>query len=116
TALRMASGAADLAITRAGSTIFEIAAWGLPAIVVPITESNGNHQRKNAYTYARAGAAEVIEEQNLTPHLLASEVERLMGEEAERARMTKAAQEFARTDAADKIARQIIAVLSEHEK
>ena len=54
--LRMASGISRLVVSRAGSTIFEIAAWGLPSIVIPITDSNGDHQRKNAFNYARAGS------------------------------------------------------------
>ena len=62
--IRMATGISKLIISRAGSTIFEIAAWGLPSIIIPITDSNGDHQRKNAFNYARAGACTVIEENN----------------------------------------------------
>ena len=58
--------------------IFEIASWGVPSIIIPITNSNGNHQRKNAYNYARMGAGEVIEESNLTSHLLVSEIDKLL--------------------------------------
>ena len=115
-ALRMAAGAADIAITRAGSTLFEIAAWGLPAIIIPITDSNGDHQRKNAYNYARTGAAVVIEEGNLSTTILVSEVERLMNKPDERETMKKAALGFARTDAADLIAREIIGLALKHEK
>ena len=115
-AMRMAAGVADLIVSRAGSAIFEIAIWGVPSIIIPITESNGDHQRKNAYSYARAGACEVIEEKNLTPHLFVSEINRLMEDENQRKKMSEAARAFARTDAAEKIAEQIIAVLLEHQK
>lgn len=112
--LRMAAGAADLVISRAGSTIFEIAQWNIPAILIPITESNGDHQRKNAYSYARSGAAVVVEENNLTPNLLKLEISRLMDNESERMKMKKAAQAFAHLDAADLIAKEIISIASEH--
>jgi len=62
-AMSMAAGAADLVISRAGSTIFEISAWGVPSIIVPFEHSHGDHARKNAFNYARRGAASVIEEQ-----------------------------------------------------
>jgi len=71
-ALRMSAGGADLIVSRAGSGIFEIAAWAVPSIVIPITNSNGDHQRKNAFSYSRSGAAIVIEERNLTPNVLMS--------------------------------------------
>jgi UDP-N-acetylglucosamine--N-acetylmuramyl-(pentapeptide) pyrophosphoryl-undecaprenol N-acetylglucosamine transferase len=115
TKLRLAAGVATLVLSRAGSTIFEIAAWGLPSIVIPITKSNGDHQRKNAFTYARSGACEVIEETNLGAHVLASEITRLMEDGAERARMSEAAKSFAKYDAAEKIAREIVNILLKHQ-
>src|SRR5262249_39536744 len=75
-AMRMSAGAAALVISRAGSTIFEIASWGLPSIIIPIPEPVSHDQVKNAFAYARAGACAVIEQNNLTPGLLTSEVER----------------------------------------
>lgn len=113
--MRMAAGIADLIISRAGSTIFEIAVWGIPSIIIPITDSNGDHQRKNAYSYARTGAAIVMEELNLTPHVLAAEVDRIIEDAGERGKMRKAALGFARTDAADSIAQELIAIGIEHE-
>ena len=115
-AMKMAAGVADLVISRAGSTIFEIAAWGIPSIIIPITNTNGGHQRKNAYSYARAGAGDVIEEKNLTPHLLVSEVDRLIEDKEKRAKMGIAAKDFFQENAAIKIARQTMNVLLEHRK
>lgn len=112
--LKSAAGAADLIISRAGSTIFEIAAWGIPSIIIPITDSNGDHQRQNAYAYARSGGCIVIEEANLTPNLLLAEINRILSNAALREQMREGARSFARLDGAEKIAQEIIAVLKEH--
>lgn len=114
--LTMSAGAADLIISRAGSFIFEIAIWGIPSIVIPITESNGNHQRMNAYAYARSGASFVIEESNLTSHVLLSEIDRVLQDEKMREKMALAAKNFSHPDAAKKIAREIINIALTHEK
>lgn len=113
--MKLSAEVADVVISRAGSTIFEIAAWGIPAILIPISNHVGDHQRKNAFAYARAGGAVVIEEANLGPNILMSEIEQLMGDENKRASMKAAAKNFARTDAAEKISEQIIAVLLRHQ-
>lgn len=113
--MKLASEIATIVISRAGSAIFEIAAWGVPAILIPITNSNADHQRKNAFAYARAGGANVIEEANLTPNILFAEIDRLMGDSVRRAEMKEAAQKFTRTDAAEKIAEQIVGVLVRHQ-
>ncbi|MEK9182419.1 MAG: UDP-N-acetylglucosamine--N-acetylmuramyl-(pentapeptide) pyrophosphoryl-undecaprenol N-acetylglucosamine transferase [Patescibacteria group bacterium] len=115
-AMSMSAGVADLVISRAGSAIFEIAAWGIPSIIIPITNSVSNHQRNNAYSYARSGAAVVIEESNLSDDILVSEVNRIIRNKSESDRMRKNAKEFAKTDAAEKIAREIIRVGLTHEK
>ena len=114
--LIMAAGASNLIISRAGSTIFEIASWGVPSIVIPITESNGNHQRVNAYAYARSGAASVIEEANLTTNVLVGEIDRVLQDKNIREKMSIAAKNFTRPDAADLIAREIINISLNHEK
>lgn len=113
--LTMAAGASDLIISRAGSFIFEIAAWGIPSIVIPITESNGNHQRMNAYAYARSGASIVIEESNLTTNVLSAEIDRVLHDPKMREKMSIAAKVFCKPDAARKIAREIINIALTHE-
>ena len=114
-AMRMAYGAADLVISRAGSSsIFEIAASGLPSIMVPLDGSAQDHQRVNAYAYARGGAAVVIEQRNLAPHILKSEIERLLNNYKEREKMSEAAAKFAKPLAAETIAREIIKVAINH--
>jgi UDP-N-acetylglucosamine--N-acetylmuramyl-(pentapeptide) pyrophosphoryl-undecaprenol N-acetylglucosamine transferase len=113
-AIRMSAGASDLIITRAGSTLFEIALWGIPSIVIPITASNGNHQRKNAYTYARAGAGTVIEEANLSDDILFAEINRIMDNPENYNKMVESAKNFARPEAAHTIAEEIISIALSH--
>ncbi len=116
-AMRMAAGASTLIISRAGSnSIFEIALWGKPSMIIPIPEDVSRDQRSNAFAYARTGAAIALEQANLTPHLVVSEVDRLMGDAALRTTMSEAAKTFARPDAAAKIAREILDLALEHEK
>jgi len=113
--LKMAASAADIVVSRAGSALFEIAAWGKPAIVIPITESNGDHQRENAYNFARKTGATVIEEENLSPNLFESEVSRLFADPARREMLGRKAKEFSTPDAAEKIARELINIAITHE-
>ncbi len=104
----------DIIITRAGSTLFEIAQWEKPAIIVPITESNGNHQRKNAFAYTRPGAGVVIEERNFSAHILRSQIEKIMKDTALYASMKQAAKSFQRPSAAADIAKEIIHIAASH--
>lgn len=115
-AMSMSAGVSELVISRAGSGIFEIAAWGIPSIIIPITNSISNHQRNNAYSYARSGAAVVIEEANLNAQILVSEINRIMQNKNEMERMKKSAKDFGKLDAAEKIAREIIRIALKHEK
>lgn len=114
--ISMAAGAANLAITRAGSTLFEIAHWGIPSIVIPITDSNGDHQRQNAYYYAGFGGATVIEEGNLSPNILLAEIKRILDDKNIAEKMSQGAKSFVTTDAAHLIAKEILNIGLEHEK
>lgn len=113
-AIRMAAGVASIVITRAGSMLFEIASWKVPAVVIPITESNDDHQRKNAYNYARVGGGIVIEEKNLTPHIIVHEIDRIIENREIYRKMQEDAQKFFRNDAAEKIARKVIEIGLSH--
>ncbi len=116
-ATRMSAGAASLIVSRAGAgNIFEAAAWGIPAILVPIPEPTSHDQTKNAFSYARAGAAIVIEQNNLSPRLLTSEVNRILTNDAARHAMQNAARAFARPDAAKLIATAILDIALSHEQ
>ena len=109
-ALRMVAGVASLALTRAGSALFEFAQWGLPAIVIPIPEQISHDQRTNAFTYARSGGAVVIEQANLTGSILKSEIDRLLGDKTLLAKMAAGAKSFARL-----VATEILNLALEHE-
>ena len=115
-ALRMAGGVATIIISRAGSMLFEIASLGVPSILVPITNTNGDHQKKNAFNYARAGACVVIEEMNMTANLLSTEIERITEDKAGYALMVQNTKAFAKPDAALKIARALVDIALSHEK
>lgn len=116
-ALRMSAGVADVIVSRAGAGfISEISSWGVPSIIVPITKSNGDHQRKNAYNYASTGACQVLEEKNLKPHIFVSEIKRILENEQIMNTMKEATKEFVHPDAEDKIAEEIIKIAMSHEK
>ncbi|MBI4079830.1 UDP-N-acetylglucosamine--N-acetylmuramyl-(pentapeptide) pyrophosphoryl-undecaprenol N-acetylglucosamine transferase [Candidatus Kaiserbacteria bacterium] len=115
-ALRMTAGISSLIISRAGSgTIFEIASWGIPSILIPIPTEISHDQTENAFSYARAGAAVVLEQRNLTPHLLVAEIERIMSDKVAHAAMSAAAKHFARPEAGRKIAEIISETSLAHE-
>lgn len=113
---KMFGGAADIIISRAGSGLFEIAAWGKPSIVVPIPETNshGDHQRKNAYHYARTGACIVIEQPNLTSSVLLNEIQLILDNKKRYDTMSEHAKKFYRADAARIIAAEAIDIALEH--
>lgn len=113
--LRAASFISSLIVSRAGAgAIFEIAAWGKPSIIIPLSNSAQDHQRENAYSYARSGAALVIEEANLTPHILLAEIRKILQDESRQKKMSVSASNFAKPDAAEKIAKEIIKLALEH--
>ena len=114
-ALRMAAGVATIVVSRAGSTIFEIASWKTPAIIVPINERVSRDQSSNAFAYARAGGCEVVEEKNLTPNILVSEIDRLTSDAETRTKMQQAAATFYKPDAARLIAEEVLKIALEHE-
>lgn len=115
-ALRMSAGIASLVVARAGSgTIFEVASWGLPAIMIPIPSEISHDQTENAFSYARAGGCVVLEQHNLTPHLLIAEIKRIIDDAALREKMSQAAREFAKPAAARKIAKVLLDTALEHE-
>ena len=114
--MRRAAGACDLIVSRAGmTTVAEIALWKKPSILIPIPESVSHDQRMNAYAYAHTGAAAVIEEQNLTPHLLVSEVRRILADATLRATMSEKSSLFANADAGKIIAEELITLGLSHE-
>ncbi len=107
--LKDAYSAADIIVSRAGSaSIFEIALFGKPAILIPLPEAAGDHQTKNAYEYANTGAAIVIETDNLTPNVFINQLKKLLFDPGKLKAMSEAAKKFAKPEAAKIIAEEII--------
>jgi UDP-N-acetylglucosamine--N-acetylmuramyl-(pentapeptide) pyrophosphoryl-undecaprenol N-acetylglucosamine transferase len=100
--------AADLCVARAGGSIFEVAAHGRPAILVPYPHATADHQTANARWMADGGAATVIADADLTPERLRAEVDALMGDPARLQAMGEASARLARPDAAQRIAAELL--------
>jgi UDP-N-acetylglucosamine--N-acetylmuramyl-(pentapeptide) pyrophosphoryl-undecaprenol N-acetylglucosamine transferase len=103
-----ALAAADLVLARAGGSVWEIAAAGRPAILVPYPFATADHQTKNARYFAQAGGAVVVPEADLglVPGLARS----MLGDPPRLAEMEDAMRRVARPDAADEIAEELIAL------
>jgi UDP-N-acetylglucosamine--N-acetylmuramyl-(pentapeptide) pyrophosphoryl-undecaprenol N-acetylglucosamine transferase len=87
--------------------VFELAAAGRPAILVPYPHATARHQHANAAWMAEAGAAEVIEDADLEPAELAHRVSELFSDHSRLAAMADASRSLARPDAAQRIAAEI---------
>jgi len=114
-ALRMSFGISSLVVSRAGSgVIFEIAAVGLPSIMVPIPEDISHDQTYNAFAYAKSGATTVIKQKNLTNNLLINEINRIMEDPVLWQEMSESARAFSKPDAASKIAQVLTSIIIKH--
>jgi UDP-N-acetylglucosamine--N-acetylmuramyl-(pentapeptide) pyrophosphoryl-undecaprenol N-acetylglucosamine transferase len=102
-----ALSAADLVLARAGGSVWEIAAAGRPALLVPYPHATADHQAKNAAYFEQGGGAVVVREGDLD---LQRQVEALLEDSNRLERMATAMQALARPDAADVIAEELIAL------
>jgi UDP-N-acetylglucosamine--N-acetylmuramyl-(pentapeptide) pyrophosphoryl-undecaprenol N-acetylglucosamine transferase len=103
-----ALAAADLVVARAGGSVFEIAAHGVPAILVPYPRASGDHQSANARWMSGAGAAIVIPDDELSGPRLAREVAALLADPGRMAAMASAARSLARPQAAREVAHELL--------
>lgn len=105
-----ALGASDIALARAGGSVWELAAAGKPAVLVPGLFATGDHQEKNARYFEQGGGAAVVPETEVgrAPDLIRS----LLDDPARLAEMSAAMTRLARPDAADEIAEELIALAS----
>ena len=101
--------ASDLVVARAGGSIFEIAAHGRPAVLIPYPHATGDHQAFNARYMEEAGAAVVIPDHELSGARLAHEVGALLADSGRLAAMTRASAELARPGAAREVAGELLA-------
>ncbi len=107
--IREAYVAADIIVSRAGSgAIFEIAVFKKPSILIPLDSAAGDHQKFNAYEYAGNGACVVIEESNLKSSLFFDQVNLILSDKAKYQSMSQAAGTFAKPQAAEIIAQELI--------
>jgi UDP-N-acetylglucosamine--N-acetylmuramyl-(pentapeptide) pyrophosphoryl-undecaprenol N-acetylglucosamine transferase len=104
-----ALAASDLVLARAGGSVFELAAAGRPAILVPYPHATARHQHANAAWMADTGAAVVIEDDALDAPELARAVGDLVGDAQRLEAMAAASRSLARPDAAQRIADEILA-------
>jgi UDP-N-acetylglucosamine--N-acetylmuramyl-(pentapeptide) pyrophosphoryl-undecaprenol N-acetylglucosamine transferase len=101
-----ALSAVDLALSRSGGTVWELAAAGLPAVLVPYPHATADHQTKNARYFEQGGGAVVVAEAEIDR---AEElVEALLDDETRLAKMRAAMKTLAREDAAAVIAEELI--------
>lgn len=111
--LKTALAAADLVVARSGSgTISELAAFAKPSILIPLRESAGDHQRINAYEFAKTGAAIVIEESNLLPGIFLGQIRSILKNPSISDKMSLASGNFFRGGSAETIARELLAIAS----
>jgi UDP-N-acetylglucosamine--N-acetylmuramyl-(pentapeptide) pyrophosphoryl-undecaprenol N-acetylglucosamine transferase len=103
-----ALAAADIAVARAGGSVFELAAAGIPSVLVPYPHATADHQSGNARWMATGGAAVVVPDSELDGPRLAREVGALLSSSARLAAMSAAAHKLARADAADRIADEVL--------
>jgi UDP-N-acetylglucosamine--N-acetylmuramyl-(pentapeptide) pyrophosphoryl-undecaprenol N-acetylglucosamine transferase len=103
-----ALSAVDLVLARSGSTVWEVAAAGRPAVFVPYPFATGDHQAANAQHFVAAGGAIMIRELelDLVPELVRS----LLDDDERLQRMHAAMLAAARPDAADEIADELVAM------
>ncbi len=106
-----ALAASDLAVSRAGGTVWELAAAGTPAILVPYPHATADHQTLNARHFERGGGAVVVDQAELArvPAL----AEELLADPARLERMSAAMKALARPAAADEIAEELVRLASE---
>ncbi len=104
-----ALAACDLCVARSGGSIFEIAAAGKPALLVPYPHASADHQTSNARWMADAGAAIVVPDEELTPARLGEEVGALLADPVGLAAMASASAAIARPDAAQTVANELLA-------
>ena len=103
--------ACDLVLARAGASVFELAAAARPALLVPYPYATGRHQHANAEWMAAAGAAEVIEDAELTGELVRERASALLADDAALRRMAAASASLAMPDAARRVAAEVLATI-----
>jgi len=103
--------ACDLVLARSGASVFELAAAGRPAILVPYPYATGRHQHLNAEWMASAGAALVVEDSELDGAKVRELAGELLGDPARLSEMARASAGLAMPDAAERIASEVLSAI-----
>ncbi len=104
-----ALGAADVVVSRAGGSVWEIAAAAKPAILVPYPHATADHQRRNAEYFARAGGALIVDDED-APAAVPRLVDELLSDPGRMRAMADAMRSAAKPNAADTIADELLAL------
>jgi UDP-N-acetylglucosamine:LPS N-acetylglucosamine transferase len=99
-----ALAAADVAVTRAGGGVAELAALGVPAVLVPLPIAPRDHQRANAESLVAAGGAMLLDDAECDVEHLADLLEPLLADPSRQAAMAAAMRAAAHLDAAASVA------------
>ena len=109
-AMQDAYSAADIAVARSGAaSLTELSFFGLPSILIPYPFAAEDHQTCNAKIFSDAGAALLVQEREATGPFLAAEIRRILGDAQALAKMTAACRSLYRSDAAERVARVLLA-------
>jgi UDP-N-acetylglucosamine--N-acetylmuramyl-(pentapeptide) pyrophosphoryl-undecaprenol N-acetylglucosamine transferase len=103
--------AADLAVARAGGSVFELAQYGLPAVLVPYPHATADHQTANARWMEQGGAAVTIPDAELTPERLRTEVDAILLDPERLSAMAAASARLARPEAAREVAHAVLSAV-----
>lgn len=110
----LAYAIADLLVARAGaSTVAEVSVCGVPSLLIPYPHATGRHQEANARVLVRAGGATALSDDDLTGETLAGRIDEMLGDVAALRAMGDRARTWSRPDAADELARVVVAVADE---
>ncbi len=101
-------GAADLVLSRSGSTVAELCAAGKPSVLVPFPQAADDHQRRNAEVLAEAGAAVMLLQRDVTAEAMERTLVELLGDPERRGRMAEAAKRLAKPGALERIAGMVL--------
>jgi len=114
--MELALGAASAAITRAGaSSLAELAAMRVPAVLIPYPAATDNHQFENARAFQQSGAACLLEQKSATPERLAELLLPLVRDDSTRAKMQRALARWHAPEAAQRIAQTILNTVAPRE-
>lgn len=104
----------DIAVSRSGSNLFELAAWQIPTVTIPLPESHNDHQKENALICEKAGWVKLLLHENLTPHILLNSLEKIADDQGVYEHMMVSAKDFTNKNAAKFIAERIVDITLGH--